>query len=79
MFRTGKVIDDSFYIVAIGCQSDQIIIDAYDRDKQKRLVLRLDLDRECRQQVDIKPQEASEIVAKLDTVVISTGLALVIR
>lgn len=79
IYRSGKVMNGAFYIVTVSCQSDQLVIEAYDKDHDTRLALRLDLDRELRDQAAIRQSEAIEIVAKLDTHEMTAGLALVIK
>lgn len=34
VFRTGKVLNDRFYIISVGCDTEQVIIDAYDKERE---------------------------------------------
>lgn len=41
MFITGRVMNDNFYIVSVGTVDSHIVVEAYDKEKEVRLVLRL--------------------------------------
>lgn len=77
VYRTGKSMKGSFYFVAIGFNHGQLVIEAYDKQKEQRLVLRLDWSNTVEQK--LTESESHEIIDKLDVMEIAANLVLVIR
>ena len=75
MFRTGKSIQDSFYIVSLGLINSLLIVDAYDKANEKNLVLRL----EWNSKTELLQKDACKLIDKLDVMELAGNLMLVIR
>ena len=75
MFRTGKSIQGSFYIVSLGLINSLLIVDAYDKANEKNLLLRL----EWNSKTELLQKDACKLIDKLDVMELAGNLMLVIR
>lgn len=42
VYRTGKNMKGRFYVISVGFLGGQMLLEAYDKQREQRLVLRLD-------------------------------------
>jgi hypothetical protein len=42
MYRSGKVMHDRFYIISIGRYQDEIVVEAFDQERELLLTLKLE-------------------------------------
>lgn len=75
VYRTGKTMNNVFYLVSVGHDADQLLIEAQDGVRGQRVNLRM----EWSGANTITYEDAQSLVAKLDTMMLGEQLMLVLR
>ena len=76
ILRTSATIRERFYLVSIGHQGGSLIIEALDKAREIRLQLKIG---KYSEETQLSQDEASKLVAKLDTKTISGESVLVLK
>ena len=75
-YRTGKSIRETFYLISIGFQGDQLVIEAADQKTGQKLISRLEWSGNAK---TLKTADADELASKLDVSEIAGTSVLLIK
>jgi hypothetical protein len=76
ILRTSTTIRERFYLVSVGQQGGGLVIEALDKAREIRLQLKIG---KTSKETQLSQDEASKLVAKLDTKTISGESVLVLK